>query len=112
MMLEVLTRAGVAAITSDRWHVVRARLTYPGAVRPFVRAVESEHRDRASCVRAAVALRRRVAAESVGRPVAERDEIVVCPPNYKSLKVAKSLRARTATRKRKADPGGETAKAD
>lgn len=112
MMLEVLTRAGVAAITSDRWLVVRACLTHRGAMRPFVRSLGERTSRPRSCVRAAVALRRRVAAESVGRPVAESDEIVVCPPNYMSLKLAKSLRALAAARKRAAGSGGEGAKPD
>jgi len=112
MKREVQTSAGVAAVTSDLWHVVRARMTHPGAKRPYVRTVESEHLDRASCVRAARALRRRVAAESGGVPEAERDEVVVRHPNFKSLKVARSLRRRRAARKRGADPGETAAKTD
>lgn len=110
MKREVRTTGGAAAITSDQWHVVLARMTHPGSVRPYVRTVASEHEDRASCVRAAAAMRRRVAA--AGLPEAERDEVAVRRPNFKSLKVARSLRRCHTARRRKPGPGDEAAKTD
>ncbi len=98
MKLDVKNSRGRAAITSDQWHVVRAHMANRGAKRPYVRTVESEHADCATCTRTAKELRRRIAAESADVPEAERDEIVVRRPNFKTLKVATSLRQRRAAR--------------
>ncbi len=96
MITEVTTSKGSSAITSDQWHVVHSRLTHAGAKRPYVRGIHSEHPDRTSCREAARALRVRLAAESAGVPEAERDEVFVCHPNFKSLKLAKSRRGESA----------------
>lgn len=112
MKLEVRTREGLDAITSDHWHVIRSRLLHPGTDRPYERTVESEHGDRASCVLSALTLRRRVAADSIGVPEAERDEVIVCRPNFKSLKAARSPRHPRMARKRDAGPGDTAPTAD
>ena len=110
MIQEVQNSKGLAAITSDLWHVVLAHLTHPGAKRPFVRGVASEHADRASCWRSANALRRSIAANSDGVPKDERDEVFVRRPNFKSLKRAKARRRRPAGPKRETGRDGKTAK--
>ena len=93
MITEVATSKGIAAVTSDQWHVVHSRLMFAGSKRPYSRGIHSEHTDRVSCGKAAKALRVRLAAESADVPVSERDEVFVCKPNFKSLKLAKSRRA-------------------
>ena len=93
MIAEVLTSKGLQAITSDQWHVVHSRWSDAGGKRPYARGIHSEHGDRAACVQAAKVLRRQVAADSVGVPAAERDEVFVRRPKFKSLKTAKSRRA-------------------
>jgi hypothetical protein len=89
MIQEVVTSKGAQAITSDQWHVVHSRFVEAGRQRPFVRGVESEHADRAACVRAARALRRKLATEAGAAPVEERDEVFVRKPGFKSLKKAR-----------------------
>ncbi len=98
MKLDVKNSRGLEAITSDQWHVIRAHMANRGAKRPYVRTVESEHADCETCTRTAKELRRRIAAESADVPEGERDEIVVRRPNFKTLKVATSLRKRRAAR--------------
>ena len=93
MITDVQTSKGTSAITSDQWHVVHSRLVDAGAARPYVRSIHSEHADRLTCRQAAKALRVRLAAESSGVPEAERDEVYVCRPKFKSLKRARTRRA-------------------
>jgi|KBSSwiStaDraftv2_1062776.scaffolds.fasta_scaffold591197_1 hypothetical protein len=112
MMREVKNSKGLQAITSNQWHIVLAHLTHPGTKRPYVRTVDSEHADRASCLRSARALRLRIAADSADVPKAERDEVFVRRPNFKSLKKAKSLRRRRTDRKNGAGPSSQTAQQD
>ena len=92
MITEVLNSKGTAALTSDRWHVVHARFMFAGAKRPFLRSVHSEWSDRPSCRAAARALRAQLTESSAGVPRDERDQIFVCKPNFKSLKVATGRR--------------------
>jgi len=97
----VITRKGASAITSDHWHVVHSRFT-AGDERPFVRVVHSEHADGAECRAAARELRSKLAAESPGVPEAERDEVFVRRPNFKSLRATRVRKRRTgASPKRK-----------
>ncbi|MEO6594788.1 MAG: hypothetical protein ABIP94_08555 [Planctomycetota bacterium] len=92
MIKEVVTSKGVPAITSDQWYVVHSRLVDLKKRRPYSRMIHSEHPDRVSCLKAAKTLRVKVATEGQGVPEAERDEVWVCRPNFKLLKLAKSRR--------------------
>jgi hypothetical protein len=94
MISEVQTSKGSRAITSDGWHVVHGRCTREKGKTWFVRAVSSEHENREECVRAARALRRKLAADHADRPAAERDEVLVRRPNFKSLERARQRHAR------------------
>ncbi len=85
MIRSATTLKGSKAITSDQWHVVHSRFTVRGGRQSFVRAVSSEHPNRAECVQAARALRARLAAEHPGLPALERDEVLVRRPDFKSL---------------------------
>ncbi|HEU4418031.1 MAG TPA: hypothetical protein VFT55_03780 [Planctomycetota bacterium] len=93
MITDVQTSKGTSAITSDQWHVVHSRLVDADSKRPYVRSIHSEHADRLSCRKAALALRARLDAESAGVPEAERDEVFICRPKFKSLKRARTRRA-------------------
>ncbi len=93
MIRELLTSKGKPAITSDQWHVVHSRMVHAGTKRPFVRTIYCEHEERSDCQKAAKALRVKLAADGVGVPEAESDEVFVRHPNYKSLKTAKCRRA-------------------
>jgi hypothetical protein len=92
MIKEVVTSKGTPAITSDQWHVVHSRYADGRQERPFARAVHSEHASRSECVQAARALRRKLSAGSQSVPAAERDEVFVRRPNFKSLKLARVRR--------------------
>lgn len=92
MIQEVKTSKGIAAITSDLWHVVHSRLTDSRGKRPYARGIHSEHADRISCHKAAKALRVKLAAEGTEVPEAERDEVFICKPKFKTLKLAKTRR--------------------
>lgn len=94
MIHEVTNSKGHAAITSDHWHVVHSRLAAAGTAHPFVRSVHSEHDDRTACHAAACALRRSLRAASPNVPEIDRDEVFVRKPDFKSLKRAKSRRAK------------------
>ena len=92
-MQETLNRASRPAITSDHWHVVLAKWSddRPGEL-PFIRAIVSEHDDRAHAIVAAKALVKTVAVDEASRPASDRDEVFVRRPNFKSLKFAKRRR--------------------
>ncbi len=90
MITEVQTSKGKAAITSDQWHVVHSRRIDGGGKRPYSRIVHSEHADAPACRKAAKELRIKLTRDGVGVPEAERDEVFVCRPNFKSLKLAKA----------------------
>lgn len=90
MITEVQTRKGRDAMTSDQWHVIHSRFTFPGARRPYLRSIHSEWGDQKACRAAARKLRAELLLGSKGVPVAERDEVFVRRPNFKSLKLAKA----------------------
>jgi hypothetical protein len=92
MILDVKTSKGVAAITSDHWHIVHSRLIEGGGKRPFSRIVHSEHADARACRKAARELRLKLATEAAGVPLEEQDEVFVRRPNFKSLKHARARR--------------------
>jgi hypothetical protein len=102
MISTVETRKGTEAITSDRWHVVHARYMSGRASLPFLRSISSEHDDRAACVRAARVLIARVHSDAPAVPLAERDQVFVRRPGFKSLKSA----ARRTPRSRPRSKGG------
>ncbi len=94
MITEVKNSKGSEAITSDHWHVVHSRFTEAESKRPFSRLISSEHDDRADCVKAAQALRVKLRAGARGVPLDERDQVFVCRPGFKSLKLARTRRAK------------------
>ena len=93
MIQEVVTSKGAAAITSDQWHVVHSRLVDSKDPRPYLRGIHSEHADRVSCRKAALALRAKLLADNASLPEAERDEVFVRKPAFKTLKLARTRRA-------------------
>ena len=90
MIKDALTRRGNPATSSDQWHVVHAK--WCGKERklsPFARKVVSEHGgDRSAAVAAAKKLIARLKASIKDRPLAERDQVFVRPPDFRSLKYA------------------------
>jgi hypothetical protein len=93
MITEVQTSKGTPAITSDQWHTVHSRWLDGAGKRAFVRSVHSEHEDSSACRKAAKELRQKLAREGAEVPEAERDEVFVRKPGYKTLKRAKARRA-------------------
>jgi hypothetical protein len=89
VITDALTRRGNPAFTSDRWHVVHAKWsgTRNGGP-PFARTVVSEHADREHAVVAAKRLAVKLDPTRQARPVTERDQIYVRPPQFRSLKFA------------------------
>jgi hypothetical protein len=95
MIRETLNKKSAPALTSDRWHLLRA--SWNGADAPvprFERTIVSEHETRADARIAARELVRQVQAEVAGRPREQRDQVLVRRPNYKSLKSAKRAERR------------------
>lgn len=86
MIVEVVTKKGAAAITSDQWYVVHSRRVERRDDTVFVRGIHSEHPDRASCRKAAAALREQLDAASSAVPADERDEVFARKPRFKTLK--------------------------
>jgi hypothetical protein len=88
----MLNRKNLSAVTSDQWHVVRARLSEEPSAKPrFVRSVVSEHIDRVSAVTAAKQIVLTFKVEMAGRPAAACDQVFVRRPEFKSLKLAKRV---------------------
>jgi hypothetical protein len=95
MISETKSRRANPAITSDRWHVVRACWDGSRSAQPrFQRAIVSEHDDRASATRAARELHRSIASEMEARAPRTRDQIFVRKPDFKSLKSSARLERR------------------
>lgn len=94
MITEAKTSKGAEAITSDHWHVVHSRFVRAESKRPFSRIINSEHDDRATCVKAAQALRVKLRADAAEVPLDERDQVFMCRPGFKSLKWAKCRRVK------------------
>ena len=89
MISAVRTSKGSEAITSDRWHVVHSQFTSSKGKTFFIRLVHSEHLDRAECLAEAKQLLVTLVDKNGGIPAAERDEVFIRRPNYKTLKRAK-----------------------
>ncbi len=98
MIEQVKTSKGSDAITSDQWHVVRSRYQAAPTGFRWSRLVESEHATRALCVAAARELQQRIVAEAEARPAAERDEVFVRRPGFKSLESTRRRRAKSRRR--------------
>ena len=89
MIQETQSRRRNAAITSDQWHVVRARWSGEIDAAPrFDRSVVSEHADRESAVESARTLMTGLRGEQAHLPPQNRDQVFVRGPGYKSLKTA------------------------
>jgi hypothetical protein len=89
MISETKTARSRAAITSDQWHVIRARWhSESNASHPYAREVVSEHPDRGSAADAARTCFAAMALEMAARPRDQRDQVFVRRPRYKSLKQA------------------------
>jgi hypothetical protein len=78
-------------LTSDHWHVLRARWTGKASGTPlYVRTIISEHDDKASAVKAGHELVSSFQAEMNGRAPDTRDKALVRRPGYRSLKISKT----------------------
>ena len=89
MIQEVLNQQNHLVVTSDRWHVLHARWTRKKRGKPlYVRAIISEHGDRETATKAARDLAASLQDEMTGRLPQTRDQALVRPPGYRSLKVA------------------------
>ncbi len=87
MILETQTRKRRPAITSDRWHVVRATWTdRKPETSLFTRTIVSEHDERGAAVTAARVMAKALKTEMAGRPARERDEVCVRAPRFRSVK--------------------------
>ena len=96
MIQETLNHRNHAILTSDCWHVLRARWmgeSPEGAGKPseeplYQRTIVSEHEDRDSAVNAARGIVARFVEEMVGRTRETRDHVLVRRPGHKSLKIS------------------------
>ena len=89
MIKNTLSRKSSPAITSDRWHVVRARWSGETSGEPrFEREIVSEHDGRDSAVTAGRKVVASMRDEMTARLRDQRDQIFVRRPAYKSLKTA------------------------
>ena len=89
MIQEVLNQKNHLVVTSDRWHVLRARWTREKTDKPlYERAIISEHDDKESAFEAARGLVASFQAEMVGRERETRDQALVRRPGFRSLKIA------------------------
>jgi hypothetical protein len=87
VITDALTRRGNPATTSDRWHVVHAKWCGKQANHPpYSRTVVSEHTSREKAVVAAKRLAAKLDPVRIKLPPAERDQILVRPPLFRSLK--------------------------
>ena len=97
MIQDTLSSKQRPAITSNRWHVVHARWSGERSTQPkFERSIVSEHDDQESAVHGARELVARLAAEMSARPLAERDQLFVRKPGFRSLKTSSRLERRKA----------------
>ena len=95
MIREILNHKNSPVLTSDCWHVLRARWTGDASGEPlYQRTIVSEHEDSISATSAARTIVATFVAEMVGRKPETRDQVLVRRPGYKSLKIGK----RTGTR--------------
>ncbi len=90
MIQETLNDKNCPVLTSDHWHVLRARWTGKSTGEPeYQRTIVSEHDDSASATLAARQIVDTFATEMAGRTRETRDQVLVRRPGYKSLKIGK-----------------------
>lgn len=96
MIEETLSRKKRPALTSDHWHVLHAHWSgeTSGKAR-FEREIVAERDDRASASDAAREIVAALAEEMRARPRAQRDQILVRRPAFKSLKTAGRVEKRS-----------------
>ena len=95
MIRETSSSKNSPAVTSDRWHVVRAAFSGEATGAPrFARSIVSEHEDRAAAVTAAREVVSSIAPEMAARAPRERDQIFVRKPEFKTLKLARRVHKR------------------
>jgi len=97
MIRETKNHKNSLVLTSDRWHVLRARWNGDASGEPlYQRTIESEHEDSASAADAARTLVASFVTEMDGRTRETRDQVLVRRPGYRSLKIAKRTKSRRA----------------
>lgn len=97
MIRETTNHKNSPVLTSDHWHVLRARWNGDSAGEPlYQRTIESEHDDSASATDAARTLVATFVTEMDGRTRETRDQVLVRRPGYRSLKTAKRTKTRRA----------------
>ncbi len=90
MIQETITPNNRVQVTSDHWHVLRARWTGNRSGSPlYERTIVSEHDDRSSAASAAREVVVSFQAEMSGRTRETRDQVLVRRPGRKSLKIGK-----------------------
>lgn len=95
MIQEILNKKNLPAITSDHWHVVRARWSGDASGRPsFVRSIVSEHEDCGAATAAAEQILTSLGETMNEREPDARDQVFVRRPDFKSLKTAKRVSKR------------------
>ena len=88
VIMNAQTKQQKPAITSDRWHVVHSQWSAKRAAGqpPFARRIASEHSDKAAAVVAAKQLAAELKPTMTSRATKDRDQVLVRPPRYRSLK--------------------------
>jgi len=95
MIRETLNHKNSPVLTSDHWHVLRARWNGDRSGEPlYERTIESEHEDSTSATTAARTLVATFVTEMDGRSRETRDQVLVRRPGYRSLKTAKRTKTR------------------
>lgn len=90
MIRETITPNNRVQVTSDHWHVLRARWTGNRSGSPlYERTIVSEHDDRSSAATAAREVVVAFQAEMSGRTRETRDQVLVRRPGRKSLKIGR-----------------------
>ena len=95
MIRETTNHKNAHVLTSDHWHVLRARWTGDPSGEPlYRRTIESEHDDSASAADAARTIAASFGTEMEGRTRQTRDQVLVRRPGYRSLQIAKRTKTR------------------
>ena len=95
MIRETKNHKNTPVVTSDHWHVLRARWNGDTNGEPlYQRTIESEHDDSASATDAARTIAASFGTEMEGRTRQTRDQVLVRRPGYRSLKIAKHTKSR------------------
>ena len=95
MIRETKNHRNSPVLTSDQWHVLRARWNGDSSGEPvYDRTIESEHEDSASAAKAGRKIAETFGNEMAGRTRETRDQVLVRRPGYRSLKTAKRTRPR------------------